>query len=121
MSIRPGSTKRSTETITYPLMFGDANNEISQDKKDEPIRISGFHNFGFGANFNEIKLYTDASSSIVTLDNPVEISENTAHSRQSPDSSNSPPLVHGKSLYVQSRDIHMSINTIEHKRNPFSS
>ena len=70
-------------------------------KKDEPIRISGFHNFGFGGNFGEVNkmAFTDVTSSVVTLDphNPVDISDNTAHSGRSPDTSNSPsnsPLMH---------------------------
>jgi len=41
--------------------------------------------------------FTDVTSSVVTLDNPVDISDNTAHSGRSPDTSNSPsnsPLMH---------------------------
>jgi hypothetical protein len=115
-------------------MFSDANDDITKHEKDEPIRISGFHNFGFGSTFNDLKQVPidNMTSSIVTLDNPVDISENTAHSRRSPDisTSGSPPLSKGyymrqNSLYAQSPDPEAPLDSInENKkviRNPFSS
>ena len=90
-------------------MFGDATDEISKHEKDEPIRISGFHNFGFGGSFKDVKHgpVTDITSSIVTLDNPVDISDNTAHSGRSPTSAspcNSPlPGTSGKG-YVMGKN-----------------
>lgn len=91
LSLETPARDTESEQVACPIIL--SNNELEIEKKqDEPIRISGFHNFGFGGNFSEVNKFTDVTSSVVTLDNPVDISDNTAHSGRSPESSNSPGI-----------------------------